>query len=97
EVQEVSPETWVHLEKVYMPMLLAGKLSLEYVLSQIPNLNIQEELERQSQMKEDELEKTKDELNKVIMEKGMEDNQNPGDNKNVNKNNISKGGDNEQK
>jgi len=87
EVQEVTPETWVHLEKVYLPMLMAGDLSLEFVLSKIPGLNLQEEMARQEEMKKDELQKTKDALNKVILDKGNDDKDKDEDGENGNNNN----------
>jgi hypothetical protein len=71
EIQEVSSEQWVHLEKVFIPLLLAGKVSLEYVLSQIPNLDSQEELDRQENMENEELERTKAELDTKILENEM--------------------------
>jgi hypothetical protein len=71
EIQEVSSEQWTHLEKVFIPLLLAGKVSLEYVLSQIPNLDMQEELDRQENMENEELEKTKADLDQKILENEM--------------------------
>ena len=74
EVQHVTSEQWMHLEKVFMPLLLSGKLSLEYVLSQIPNLVVEEELQRQEMQETKEIDKVKDELDKVKLEKDLNQN-----------------------
>lgn len=41
-----SEEAWVHFEKVWLPLWLAGKISNELALSQLPGIDANSELER---------------------------------------------------
>lgn len=54
-----TAEQWEHIEKVFLPMNLGGKLSLEYLLSQVPNLDVEEEMERQEEKDETDGERLK--------------------------------------
>lgn len=54
-----TAEQWEHLEKVLIPMWLGGGLSINYLLSQVPDLDVDEELERQEKKDETEAEKLK--------------------------------------
>jgi hypothetical protein len=53
DIPVFTQEQWDHIEKVLLPMYLADGISLEYILSQIPNLNVSKEMERLAQKKED--------------------------------------------
>jgi len=72
-----TAEQWEHIEKVFLPMNLGGRLSLEYLLSQVPNLDVDEEMARQEEKEETEGEKLKAEnqalkdetaINKTVVE-----------------------------
>jgi len=72
-----TAEQWEHIEKVLLPMNLGGRLSIEYLLSQIPELDVEEELERQAEKKGSETEQLKAEnqalkdeaaINKVVVD-----------------------------
>lgn len=76
-----TAEQWEHIEKVFLPMNLGGKLSLEYLLSQIPDLDVDEEMQRQAEKEETEAERLeaenqalKDEaaINKTVIDKEEE-------------------------
>lgn len=65
EIPLVTPEEWEHIEKIFLPAALAGKLSDETFLEQIPGLDVDKELERKQAREESELQQTKDELNNM--------------------------------
>jgi len=46
EIPVYTQEQWDHIEKVLMPMYLGGGLSLESLLSQVPGVNMEVELDR---------------------------------------------------
>lgn len=47
-----SEEAWLHFEKVWLPLWLAGKISDELALSQLPGIDSREEMDRRA--KDDE-------------------------------------------
>lgn len=47
-----SRQTWEQIEKVLLPLSLAGKISDELILSKIPNIDAEEEIERKTKEKE---------------------------------------------
>ena len=53
DIPVFTQEQWDHIEKVLLPMYLGDGISIEYLLSQVPNLNVQKELDRIAQKKED--------------------------------------------
>jgi|WetSurSiteA1Bulk_404760.scaffolds.fasta_scaffold00047_24 hypothetical protein len=54
EIPFISPQTWTQLEKVFIPLALAGKVSDALMLSKIPGVNVEEEMARQSAANEPE-------------------------------------------
>lgn len=75
EIAIYSQEQWDHIEKVLTPLLITGNLSREYVLSQIPGLDMKSELRRQEKKMKKELDdvvqKNKD-LEEDLEEKEIE-------------------------
>jgi hypothetical protein len=74
ELPIITEEQWLHLEKVLLPANLAGKISDEYFLSQIPGLNVREEQERKKKKQDekvDELENDKRDLEDEIKFRDM--------------------------
>ena len=59
DIPVFTEEQWEHLEKVLLPLYLGGGLSIEYLLSQIPNVNVEQELERAASKDVDENERLK--------------------------------------
>lgn len=86
EIQEVSPEQWKNLEKVLLPAFRDGAISLNYLLSQIPGLILEEENKRREEEESEELEKTKMELERVSIE-NAELNKSPTNDKQLNRRN----------
>lgn len=68
EIQTVSAEQWQHLEKVLLPAYMTNAITLDYFLSQIPGLILEEEKKRREEEEKGELEDTKRELNEVMKE-----------------------------
>lgn len=66
-----TAEQWEHIEKVLIPLYLGGAISIEYLLSQIPEMDVDEELERQQQKKEDESESLKAQIESLKEELAM--------------------------
>ncbi|MFW6124459.1 MAG: hypothetical protein ACOC5G_04490 [Acidobacteriota bacterium] len=60
-IPTVTKEHWEHLEKVLMPANMAGKISDEFFLEQIPGMNVEEELNRKK-------EKEKSEMDRIMKE-----------------------------
>lgn len=52
-----SEEAWLHFEKVWMPLWLAGKISTELALSQLPGVDAKAEMERLQKDEESEFKK----------------------------------------
>jgi len=59
DIPFVSEMIWLHLEKVIVPLALSGKLTDEYLLSQIPGLNVEEEMKRKEDMEKSEIKQIK--------------------------------------
>jgi len=59
DIPVYTTEQWEHVEKVLLPMNLSDRLSIEYLLSQIPDLDVDEELERQEKKEETDAERLK--------------------------------------
>lgn len=51
EIPFTSQQTWDRIEKVWMPLSVAGKISDETLYAQIPGLNVDTELQRQARNK----------------------------------------------
>jgi len=52
-----SEESWLHFEKVWLPLWMAGKISDELALSQLPGIDPKDELDRQAAAEEGEFKK----------------------------------------
>ena len=52
-----SEESWLHFEKVWMPLWLSGKVSDELALSQLPGINAKDEMQRMQESEETEFKK----------------------------------------
>lgn len=59
DIPVYTSEQWEHIEKVLLPMNLADRLSIEHLLSQVPDLDVDEELERQEKEEETDAERLK--------------------------------------
>ena len=57
EIPVVTQEQWDHIEKVLLPLYLASALSLEYLLSQVPNVDASKEMKRLDKSTKDQAEK----------------------------------------
>lgn len=62
--------TWMHLEKVFVPLGLAGKISDELLLKQIPGIDVEAELKKSEDKAKSEEERLKAEV-KELQEKIM--------------------------
>lgn len=51
EIPFVSAQNWAAIEKVFLPLSLAGKISDELILSKIPGVDVKQELKRQEESK----------------------------------------------
>ena len=59
EIPFWSQEQWDRFEKVYLPGYIAGAFSLEYILSQLPGLDVEKEMARREQETERNMERQK--------------------------------------
>jgi len=59
EIPMITKEHWDHLEKIYLPAAIAGKISDEAFQEQIPGFDIEQERERKEQKEASELEQAK--------------------------------------
>jgi len=57
EIPVVTEEQWLHIEKVLLPLYLASAISIEYLLSQVPNVDASKELTRLGKADENQAEK----------------------------------------
>ena len=57
----ITQQHWANIKDVWLPSVIAGKVSQELFLEQLPDIDIEEELERQSQKEEEEIERIKHE------------------------------------
>jgi len=69
DIPFISEEHWLHLEKVLLPAVLAGKISDELFLSLIPGIDAKEEMKRREEKDKSELTNTKAELDSIKAEK----------------------------
>lgn len=53
DIPFVSAQNWAALEKVFLPLSLAGKISDELILSKIPGVDVKAELKKQKATKEE--------------------------------------------
>jgi len=65
EIPLVSEDQWTHLEKVLIPAAIGNIVSKEYVRSQIPNLDVEEEAAKAEEAASDELEQAKVDLERM--------------------------------
>ena len=70
EIPVYTQEQWDHIEKVLVPMYLGGALSIEFLLSQVPGVKVEEELERLGldQKKKEEMDLKDSEIRSLKME-----------------------------
>jgi hypothetical protein len=54
DIPVFTEDQWNHLETVLLPLYLGGGLSIEYLLSKIPDMNVEKELDRMDKKKEDD-------------------------------------------
>jgi len=59
KIPMITKEHWDHLEKIYLPAAVAGKISDEAFQEQIPGFDIEQERERREQKEAGELEQIK--------------------------------------
>jgi len=57
EISIITQEQWDHVEKVLLPLFLAGAISLDYLLSQVPNVDASKEMKRLDKSTADQAEK----------------------------------------
>ena len=57
EIPVVTEEQWIHIEKVLLPLYLASAISLDYLLSQVPNVDASKEMKRLDKSTADQAEK----------------------------------------
>ena len=60
DIPFITQAQWERLEKVYLPSYLSGAISLDYYLSQIPGLDVEEEMSRQEEKDTDLFKDIKD-------------------------------------
>lgn len=58
----ITKQHWTNLEKVWLPAVVAGKITEELFLEQLPDVDIDKELERKEKNDESELEQAKKDL-----------------------------------
>ena len=61
----ITKQHWANLEKVWLPAVIAGKITEELFLEQLPDVDIDEELSRKEKADESELEGAKAEIEKT--------------------------------
>lgn len=67
-IQNVTSEQWLRLEKVYLPLYQESAITLDYLLMQIPGLDIEDEKKRREADEKSELLTLKDEMAKKELE-----------------------------
>ena len=55
----ITKQHWENLEKVWLPAVIAGKITEELFLEQLPDVDIDKELERKKEREESEIEQMK--------------------------------------
>lgn len=61
DIPQITKEQWDHLEKVFLPAVIAGKISEELFLEKIPGVDAEKELERKQAKEGSEFERIKKE------------------------------------
>lgn len=61
----ITKQHWTNLEKIWLPAVIAGKVTEELFLEQLPDVDIDEELKRKEKQDASELEEAKKDLEKV--------------------------------
>jgi len=56
EIPVITQAQWMHIEKVFLPAVIAGKISKETFLEQVPSLDVKKEMQRQAEMDASEME-----------------------------------------
>jgi len=69
EIPLISEEHWRHIATVLIPAQIAGIISKEYVASQIPNIDMEEEASRQQLAEQNELKSAQAELEQMRKER----------------------------
>ncbi len=59
EIPQITKEQWEHLEKIFLPGCIAGKISDELFLEKIPGVDAEKELERKQAKEGSEFERIK--------------------------------------
>ena len=62
DIPLITQEHWDHIEKVLIPAQMAGIISSDYVASQIPGIDMEQEAAKKAEKDADELAATKEEL-----------------------------------
>ncbi len=74
KIPVISKEQWTRIEKVYLPLSVAGKISDELLLSNIPGVDLQEELQRAGDKQASDFERIKadnDRLSAELLERNQ--------------------------
>lgn len=82
-IPTISREQWAHLKDVLMPLAMAGKISDETLISQIPDIDVHDELKKLEEKKSSDFERIKadnDRLTKEISDRQNEEKQITGGN-----------------
>lgn len=61
EIPIITEQQWEHLEKIFLPSALAGKISDETFLEKIPGIDVKKEMERKAEKEASEFERMKKE------------------------------------
>jgi len=69
EIPFPSESEWLHFEKVWLPLWLAGKITDELALSKLPGTDAKAELDRQHAEEETEVKTLKEENEQLKVEK----------------------------
>jgi hypothetical protein len=83
-IPTISREQWNHVKDVLMPLSLAGKISDETLISQIPGIDVHDELKRLDEKSKSDFERIKadnDRLSQEIADRDRETNLVTGNNK----------------
>jgi len=71
EIPQITKDQWEHLERIFLPGCIAGKISDELFLEKIPGVNAEKELERKQAKEGSEFERIKAE-NEDLKNKNIE-------------------------
>jgi hypothetical protein len=73
EIPVVTAEQWLHLEKIFLPAAVAGKVSDELFLGKIPGVDVDKEMGRKAEKEVSEIERAKKENADLIAEREIND------------------------